>query len=204
MAYITAIVLGYFLGCSNLAYFLGRSKGVDLRHHGNTNLGAANATITLGWRVGVLVALHDIAKAVAAVLICRALLPSLPYIGELAGVSCVLGHIFPFFLKFQGGKGFASYLGMTLALNWKFALIMMAIVLIITLLSDYLVIGTVSTMVIVPVYMGIATQSLVTALILCVASAVILYKHRANYPRILNGTEIGLRRTLTKKDRVSK
>jgi len=98
----------------------------------------------------------------------------------------------------------ASFLGMTLALNWKFALIMLVMVAVVMLVTDYLVLGTVSAAVIVPLYSGIAEQSLSLALILCIASVVILIKHRDNYTRILSGTEIGLRRTLTKKDRVSK
>lgn len=203
MSYILTILIGYLLGCSNLAFFISKIKGVDIRAHGSANLGTANATITLGWRMGILVAVHDIGKSIVAVALAKWLFADTPYADAVAGVACVLGHIFPFYLKFKGGKGFASYLGMTLALNWKFALIVMAIVLIVTLITDYLVVGTVTTMFVVPIYMGIATQSILFPLILCIASAVILFKHRENYPRILNGTEIGLRRTLQKKDRVS-
>ena len=83
---------------------------------------------------------------------------------------------------------------MTLALNWKFALVVMVIVVIVTLISDYIVVGTVTTILIVPAYMGYITRSLQLAAILCIATAAILYKHRENYFRILNGTEIGLRR----------
>ena len=204
MFYILTILIGYLVGCSNLAFFISKAKGVDIRAHGSANLGTANATITLGWRMGILVGIHDIGKAVLAVLLAELLFPTLPHVGAVAGVACVLGHIFPFYLKFKGGKGFASYLGMTLALNWKFALIVLAVVLVVTLITDYLVLGTVAAVVLVPLYSGIAEKSLTLALILCAASAVILFMHRANYKRILNGTEIGLRRTLTKKDRVSK
>ena len=82
---------------------------------------------------------------------------------------------------------------MTLALNWKFALVVMVIVVIVTLISDYIVVGTATTIVIVPAYMGYFTRNLLLAAILCVATAAILYKHRENYFRILNGTEVGLR-----------
>jgi len=202
--YILIILIGYLLGCSNLAFFISNAKGVDIRAHGSANLGTANATITLGLRVGVLVGIHDIGKAALAVMLAELLFPALSNAGAVAGVACVLGHIFPFYLKFKGGKGLASFLGMTLALNWKFALIMLVMVAVVMLVTDYLVLGTVSAAVIVPLYSGIAEQSLSLALILCIASVVILIKHRDNYTRILSGTEIGLRRTLTKKDRVSK
>ena len=113
----------------------------------------------------------------------------------MAGVACVLGHIFPFYLQFKGGKGFAPYLGMALALNWKMALVVMAAVLVITLVTDYLVLGTFTTIAAVPVWLGISNQSIVLALILLVATAVILYKHKENIERLRNGTEIGLRST---------
>lgn len=204
MFYILTILIGYLVGCSNLAFFISKAKGVDIRAHGSANLGTANATITLGWRMGILVGIHDIGKAVLAVLLAELLFPALPHVGAVAGVACVLGHIFPFYLKFKGGKGLASFLGMTLALNWKFALIVLAVVALVMLITDYLVLGTVAAVVMVPLWLGIAGQSLILGLILFAASAVILFKHRDNYIRILRGTEIGLRRTLTKKDRVSK
>lgn len=202
MGYLFAVLVGYLLGCSNMALYICKAKKIDIRSAGSSNLGAANATITLGWKAGILVGAHDIGKAVLAVLLTRLLFPSAVYADAAAGVACVLGHIFPFYLKFKGGKGFASYLGMTLALNWKFALVVLALVVVITLITDYLVMGTLTTITVVPVYMGIANQSIVLPLILLVATAVILFKHRENIPRMINGTEIGLRRTLAKKDRV--
>ena len=202
MSYLISILMGYLLGCSSMAFYICKFKKVDLRQHGSANLGASNATIVLGWRAGILTGIHDIAKGALAVILARLLFPNAVHIGAVAGVACVLGHIFPFYLKFRGGKGFASYLGMLLALDWKFALIMMGLVLVVTLIFDYIVIGTVSVIVIGPVYFGIASQSFMMPLILLAASAVILYKHRENFPRILNGTEKGLRSVLKKQDRV--
>jgi len=129
------------------------------------------------------------------------LFPELSYIGAVAGVSCVLGHIFPFYLKFKGGKGFASYFGMTLALNWKLALCIAIAVILVTLITDYIVCGTVTTIVTVPVYMFF-TSGWVLAAILCVATAVIFYKHRENFPRMLNGTELGLRSAIRGENRI--
>lgn len=202
MLYILVIVGAYLLGCSNMALYISRIKKVDPRAGGSGNLGASNATALMGWRVGIVVAIHDIGKATLAVILARALFPDLVYIGAAAGVACVLGHIFPFYLKFKGGKGFASYIGMTLALNWKFALVIMALVLLVTVITDYIVVGTTLTILSVPVYLGIAEHSIMLALILCIATVVILYKHRMNYVRIYNGTEIGLRSVVKGKHRV--
>lgn len=193
MQYIVVILIGYLLGCSNLTYYIARAKGLNVRDKGTGNLGASNATILIGWGAGVAVAIHDIGKSVLAVLLVRQFFPDAPYLGAIAGVCSVLGHIFPFYLGFKGGKGFASYFGMTLALNWKYALILACLIIIITLITDYLVLGTFTTISLSPIVLGILSHSLILPLILLVGSAVILYKHRENITRLHNGTEIGLR-----------
>ena len=193
MGYLLAILGGYLLGCSNMALYLSKIKKVDIRAGGSGNLGASNAVILMGWGAGVLTAVHDIGKAILAVILARVFLPDLEHIGAVAGVSCVLGHIYPFYLKFKGGKGFASYLGMTIALNWKIALAVLVLVVVVTLITDYIVAATTTTIVVVPVWLGIVAHSLVFALILLIASAVIAWKHRENYVRMYHGTEIGFR-----------
>ena len=193
LLYIAILLLAYLMGCSNMALYLSRYKGVDMRAAGSKNLGASNAMVLMGWGPGVIVAVHDIGKALLAVVLARHFGQGLPFIGAAAGVACVLGHMFPFFLRFRGGKGFASYLGMTLALNWKFALLVMVIVALVTFISDYIVVGTVTTVVLVPAYMAF-THGLYFSAILCIATAAILIKHRENYVRIYRGTEIGLRK----------
>ena len=193
MGYFIVVCMGYLLGCSSMALYLSRYKKVDMKSAGTGNLGASNATALMGWRYGVLVALHDIGKSVLAVLLAKYLFPNLEYAGAAAGIASVMGHIFPFYLKFKGGKGFASYWGMTLALNWKLALLIFVAGLLLTFLTDYIVTATTTTVIAVPVYLGFATDSLILVLILCIGSAVIIYKHRKNYVRIFRGTEIGLR-----------
>ena len=193
LLYIAILLLAYLMGCSNMALYLSKYKGIDLRAAGSGNLGASNAMVLMGWGPGVIVAVHDIGKALLAVVLARHFGQGLPFIAAAAGVACVLGHMFPFFLRFRGGKGFASYLGMTLALNWKFALLVMVIVALVTFISDYIVVGTVTTVVLVPAYMAF-THGLYFSAILCIATAAILIKHRENYVRFYRGTEIGLRK----------
>ena len=193
MGYFIVVCMGYLLGCSSMALYLSKFKKVDMKSAGTGNLGASNATALMGWGYGVLVALHDIGKSVLAVLLAKLFFPNLEYAGAAAGIASVMGHIFPFYLKFKGGKGFASYWGMTLALNWKLALVIFVAGLILTFLTDYIVTATTTTVITVPVYLGFATNSLILVLILCIGSAVIIYKHRKNYVRIFRGTEIGLR-----------
>ena len=195
MDYVLIVLLAYILGSSNMAFYLAKLKKVDIRSSGSGNLGTSNATILLGWGSGVAVGAHDIGKGVLAVVLAKLFFPELEYAGAAAGVACVLGHIFPFYLKFKGGKGFAPYIGMTLAMSWKFALVVIALIIGITLITDYLVLGTFTTITIVPVWMGIASQNYILALILLIATTVIFIKHRENFTRLRNGTEIGLRST---------
>jgi len=192
MVYLIVAALAYLIGTSSMALYLSKMQKVNLRAGGSGNLGASNTVQLMGWRAGVLVAVHDIGKSVLAVLLAQLMFPGLPYIGAGAGVSSVLGHIFPFYLKFKGGKGFASYFGMTLALNWKLGLALFFIVLAVTLLTDYIVVGTVTTTLSVPAYLGWTQRDWILPCILLIASAVIWYKHRENFVRILNGTELGL------------
>ena len=193
MGYLFAILGGYLMGCSNMALYLSKWKKVDLRSAGSGNLGASNAVILMGWGAGVLTAVHDIGKAALAVILARILFPELEYVAAAAGVACVLGHIYPFYLKFRGGKGFASYLGMTIALNWKIAIAVLLLVVVVTLITDYIVAATTTTILIVPIWLGIAAHSLLLALILLIATAVIAWKHRENYVKMYNGTEIKFR-----------
>ena len=194
MQYILVAALGYILGCSNMATYLAAMKKVDLSAGGSKNPGASNAVILMGWGAGVAVAVHDIGKSALAVILARVLFPEAEFIGAVAGVASVLGHIFPFWMRFKGGKGFASYLGMTIALNWKFSIIVLLLLVVITLITDYIVAATANTIIVVPIWMGIASHSLVLALILLVASVVIAWKHRENFVRIYKGTEIGFRK----------
>ncbi len=192
MAYLAAAALGYLLGCSNMTYYLAKLKNVDTSR-GSGNLGTSNAMILMGWGAAVLVFIHDAGKAALAVLLARWLFPGAPLVGAVAGVAAVWGHIFPFYLKFKGGKGFAAYLGMTLALNWKLALVIGVLVVVIMLVTDYLVLGTFTTVVTVPAAMGFLEHSWPVVLVLLAATAVILFKHRENVTRLRNGTEIGFR-----------
>ena len=194
MKYILVIALGYLLGCSNMAKYIAAMKKVDLSAGGSGNPGASNAVILMGWGAGVLVAIHDIGKAALAVILARLMFPGAPLIGAAAGVAAVLGHIYPFWMKFKGGKGFASYLGMTIALHWKFAIAVLLLVVAVTLITDYIVAATTTTIVLVPIGLGILTQSLILPLILLIASLVIAWKHKDNYVRMYNGTEIRFRK----------
>ena len=193
MGYLAVILGAYLLGSSSMAYYLAKLTKKDVSKNGSGNLGASNTVILIGWKAGVLVGIHDIGKGILAVLLVGRLFPALEYAPAAAGVACILGHIFPFYLKFKGGKGLASYIGMTVALNWKLALAVIILLVIVTLITDYIVAGTMSTILVVPAATLVLTGNLILTLILCVPTTVMLFKHRDNFVRIRKGTEVGLR-----------
>ena len=177
MMYAIIALAGYFMGSSNLAWYLSKLRGFDIRNHGSNNAGASNAAVTMGLKAGVIVAVHDIGKAFLSALIATLLFPSLPYAGVVAGVSAVTGHIFPFFLHFKGGKGFAPFMGLVLALDWRFFLMLVLAVLLITLISDYIVLGTFTAIVSFPTYLYVTHNTLILTALVSVASLMIFYKH---------------------------
>ena len=193
VSYALIVLLAYLLGTSNLAYFIARRRGINILQTGTGNPGASNAMMLLGWKTGILVGLHDIGKALLATWLSGVLFPDLPLSRELAGAACVLGHLFPFYLSFRGGKGFASTLGMIAALNWRFALLLGVAIIAVVLITDYIVTGTVLTVLSYPIYC-LATHQLIAAAILAGVALIILMKHRVNFVRIWKGTEVGLRR----------
>lgn len=194
MGYLFAVLGGYLLGCSNMAFYLEKMTKKSIRGGGSGNLGASNTVIRLGWLAGLLVGIHDIGKALLVVYLARWLLPQWEYAAIAAGIACVLGHIFPFYLKFKGGKGFASYVGVIFALDWRIALAIIVMIFVVTLITDYIVAATMMTTISAPISLGLHQGKWILALILCIGSAVILYRHRENLVRIfVTGDEIGLR-----------
>ena len=204
MGYLISIALGYLLGCSHMAFYISKLKKKDVRTAGSGNLGASNVTVLFGWKAGVLTAIHDILKAAIAVWLAKLLFPELEAAGAAAGVAAVMGHVFPFYLKFKGGKGLASYFGMTLALSWKVALITAIIIFLATVITDFISVGALSTIAVVPVVMGFFTHSWLLVMILLIGSLVMLYKHWENIQRIARKEEIGLRSTIRGDKRLDK
>ena len=131
LARILALVVGYFFGTFQTGYFYGKAHGIDVREHGSGNSGTTNTLRTLGWKAGAVTFFGDLFKAIIAVLIFyfiyRNTYPQAVKCIELyAGFGAVLGHNFPFFLNFKGGKGVATSGGMVFVIDWRIALILLA------------------------------------------------------------------------------
>ena len=196
---LACVAAGYFIGCINPAFIIGRIKGYDVRSSGSKNAGASNTVIMAGTLAGVLVALLDIFKAALSWRLCQALFPQFALAGMLGGVACILGHMFPVFLHFCGGKGLACIGGVVLAYDPATFLIMLAITCVIGFATNYIAIATVSIAAIWPVYYGVTTGFWAGAAVLAVPFVPILLRHMTNFRRIRAGEELRLN-FLWKKD----
>ena len=179
----------YLIGCINPAYLIGKAKGFDIRSRGSFNAGASNVVINVGKRAGVFTAIFDILKAFFCVKMSGILLGDMPTAVVFCSVCCVLGHIFPFYLKFKGGKGFASLGGLVLGFNYKVFLIMLACAILLVLAINYLCIITTLTCLSFPIIYAAMTGDIVGALIILGLGLIIISKHIPNFKRIRQGTE---------------
>ena len=191
--YLCCMAAGYLIGCINTAAILARRKGFDIRSKGSFNAGASNALVTMGKGAAAASALTDILKAFVPVWLLMNVI-SLPedcqYLPLVTGISVILGHMFPFWMQFRGGKGFASLLGLTLALDWRFFLIELGIVITVLLTVRYIVCATILCSSGLPVWQFLMHRDVIELILLILLGALIISKHIPNLRRIANGTEI--------------
>ncbi len=186
---VVALFIGYLVGCFNVAYIISKVKKVDLQNVGSKNLGASNTFISVGKGLGVLVGVCDIFKCTIVVLLISLLFPNIDYLPHIAGIACVLGHMFPFYLKFKGGKGFASFLGMSLAISWKYFVVIGICIILITLITKYIVLATMATVISYPIVLIFSTHSWIIVTMVAILSIIIIMKHYKNLIRIVKGEE---------------
>lgn len=187
-----SLLIGYVLGSFSPAHLIGRIKGYDVHSSGSGNAGASNTVILAGKLLGLGVALTDIFKAATGWWLCRWLFPALRLAGILGGVAAMLGHMFPFYLHFRGGKGLACLGGTALAFSPKFLLVLLGVALVIGLVTDYVCIATVAMSWIVPAAYGWLTKDWVGAAVWAIPAIPILMKHWINFRRIRAGEELRL------------
>ena len=190
MNYFFCVLIGYFIGGINPSYIISRVRGDDIRKSGSGNAGASNALMLFGKTVGLLCAMFDIAKAGVVVKLCGMLFPNAEYAPIVAGVSCIVGHIFPAVMKFRGGKGLACLGGMIFAYNPALFVIMLTYEIVVVLLTDYLCFVPITASVIFPAIHLFYKHDIIGTLILGVSSAAMLYKHVENVKRIRGGMEV--------------
>ncbi|NOZ08492.1 MAG: glycerol-3-phosphate acyltransferase [FCB group bacterium] len=198
--YITALLAGYLLGCFQTSYFIGKFiHRIDIREHGTTNAGASNVTMVLGMKWGILTFGMDFFKAAFAVVLIRNLVDGPEILPFLAGCGAVVGHIFPVFLGFRGGKGVASLLGAFLLFDWRIGLILAISMMIFSLVSDYIAVGSVTLYAALPGLLYYFHYSRLIIVISVALSLIGFFKHLPNILKIRRGEERGIRSVLFKK-----
>ena len=189
--------VAYLIGCFNTAYFLGKRKKVNIFESGSGNPGASNAMTTMGWGAGVLVGAADIFKCALSVLLARLIFNEAPAVWIFAALFCIVGHMFPFYLKFKGGKGLACLVGALIALDWRAFVIGGILIIAVTLITDYIFISTCLVALLYPLlayFLGRGDGFPFLEVGFAAATSVlIISKHAVNFKRLAAGTEIGLR-----------
>ena len=204
MPYVVCVLVGYLVGTLNPSFIIAKCRGFDIRERGSGNAGASNALIVFGKLLGVLCALFDILKATGAVLLMQLLFAETPFIYAVTAVSCTLGHIFPFYMKFRGGKGLACLGGIILGFDWRVFLVMLTLAILLALITRYICFVPMTASLAFAVVYGIMTKDLWGTLILTMIVPVILWKHAENIRRIREGKEMRLSYLWNKKHEVDR
>ncbi|SCG83534.1 glycerol-3-phosphate acyltransferase PlsY [Proteiniborus sp. DW1] len=190
---IIVLFIGYGIGNFATSYILGKIlKKTDIRKHGSGNAGATNALRVFGIKLAAATFVIDALKGVLAVIIGNSILG--PLGGLIGGVSAVIGHNWPVVLKFKGGKGIASTIGVVATINYQIALVCVIIGLIIVVKTRYVSLGSIIAISLLPILSVIMIKpfDLNFFVFSLVLTAMAIFRHRSNIRRLINGNELKL------------
>lgn len=197
-------ILSYLLGSLNFGVILSNTvKKEDVRDSGSGNAGTTNMMRTYGKTLGLLTIAGDILKVMVAIWIAFKIMDVEEFkvtldnasdypqvvLKSFAGLFAVLGHIFPCFFKFKGGKGVATSGGMVIMIDWRIALILLIIFALTILITKYVSLGSILMAVFYPVFIGIFYKDIILVLIATVFTIIVVVAHRENVKRLINHTE---------------
>lgn len=200
---LASLVIGYCFGLFQTAYIYGKTKGIDIRTKGSGNAGTTNALRVLGKKAGAIVLIGDVLKCVLAFLVASLLLSGSGIPGKLlglyAGVGAVLGHCFPCYMQFRGGKGIACLAGLLAVFDIRVFLICMAVFFLVLATTHYVslssLLGVLSFLIVTVIMgqtgkLGVAPEYLREIyIVIAFVVALAWYQHRSNIGRLLSGTE---------------
>lgn len=185
---IAVLVVAYFIGNVSPAYILGKfAANIDIREHGSGNAGTTNVVRVMGTKAGIMVLVADLLKGVLAVWIGRYFGGDL--LAVLAGLFVVIGHNWPVLLKFKGGKGVATSLGVGLSISPQTALICLGIAIIVILTSKYVSLASLTGIPMWTLLLIVGDSNHLYIYLGIALSVLAIIKHRSNIRRIYNGTE---------------
>jgi len=197
---LICIVIGYFIGCFQTSYILGRlSKNIDIREYGSGNAGMTNAVRVLGAKAGIVVFITDVLKSVAGVIICTIIFDG-SFIfrtgGELGflpalygGLGVILGHNFPVFLKFKGGRGIAATIGLILMYDWRIIVVLFFICVPCLAISNIVSLSALLMAGFFFISAAVFGHSPEALAVIFFIAAMAFYQHRGNIGRLINKNE---------------
>lgn len=196
VAILCCLIVGYGFGCFSTGHIVGKFHHIDITEYGSGNNGATNTLRTLGKKAGIVTLLGDIFKGIIAILIMRAIFKedlSRNLITLYTGLGAILGHDFPCWMKFKGGKGIATMGGVVIMFNIWYAVVILSIFILIVAISKYVSLGSILGSMCIPASVAIfctKDPDYIHMVILClIYAALAIYKHKANIKRLLSGTE---------------
>ncbi len=184
---LLAVVIGYLLGACTFGYWAGRLRGIDLRDEGSGNTGGTNAVRVLGAKVGIPVIALDVLKGTAAVVIAGQLGGTGTEV--LAGTAAVLGHTFPLFLRFRGGKAVATGAGAMLGLAPWIAVCVIVLWIALGLVTRYISVASMLSAIAFMLLAIVTDEPWPVIAFTVFGSAVVFWRHRGNLARLRDGTE---------------
>ena len=193
MAIVCSIVIGYLLGCISPAALISKIKKKDLRKSGTGNLGATNTLLVFGKGWGVFVMLFDVTKTYTACRVAQWLFPWLSVAGTLAGGAAVAGHIYPFYMKFRGGKGLASFAGLILGVDPLLFPVLLICALTAMFVVNFTYAVPMTAAPLFPILHGVFNRDLAGTLILIAVGILLVWVHIPNIHRAKRGEEVKMR-----------
>ncbi len=190
---LLSAAIGYGIGQLSPAALISKLKNKDLRENGTGNLGATNTMLVFGKAYGIAVMIFDVLKAYIAIKIAKALFPKFVFAGLAAGCFSVIGHIFPAYLNFRGGKGVATFAGMMLAYDIRVLLGLLLVAIIIMVVTDTGYYGPVSAMILFTAWLFLKVKSISVFGGVAAVGGLIIYKHKENFINAKEGKEIRVR-----------
>lgn len=191
---VACIIIGYIIGCFQTAYILGKMvQKIDIRKFGSGNAGTTNVIRVMGWKAGIITFIGDLLKGIIAVVLCRLIFPNNAFAGLYGGVAAVIGHNWPVFLGFRGGKGIATTIGILLAFDYRIGFICIAIMIAVLGITRFVSLGSIIMSISIPIllaiFWGLNYEIILLGIFLMISA---LVRHRTNIERLLTGRETKL------------
>jgi len=200
---LIVLVIGYLLGSLNTSIIVGKFYGTDIRMHGSGNAGLTNTLRTLGKTATVLVLLGDILKGVLSYLIGNLVVGSIQMEslvanhlttvlgigGMVGGIAAIVGHNWPIYFGFKGGKGILTSFSVVMMMDWKLGLLLLGLFIIIVAITRYVSLGSIIACVAFPVGAFIKGNGIVFTLFAAILAILAISRHNANIKRLISGTE---------------